>query len=184
MQLLQKSDYKVMPWKNGHGETSEIAKDPQSLWRLSAATVRQPGPFSEFRGYSRLLSIWQGEGLKLNDFELKGDAVYSFQGEEPIFCQNLSPLVVDLGLIFKTGFIEARMRVHEITQTTTFLCKDTICFLFCADGHFQVNAVFVQSGDTLMLTHHESAEVILTSPRVRLICVEILDLSNLNNNFC
>jgi len=176
MQLLQKSDYKVMPWKNGYGETSEIAKDPRSLWRLSAATVRRPSPFSEFKGYSRLLCIWQGEGLKLNDFELKGNQVHAFHGEQPIFCENLSPLVIDLGFISKSGLIEAQMSIHEITESINIICTGSLCFLFCASGCFQVDRLTLQTGDTLQLSQHEVAEITLRSPHVRLICIKVLEL--------
>ncbi len=43
-----------MPWKNGGGETAEIAVFPPSAdlsefgWRISMATVSSDGPFSAF----------------------------------------------------------------------------------------------------------------------------------------
>ncbi|MFQ9621820.1 MAG: HutD family protein [Enterobacteriaceae bacterium] len=40
-----------MPWKNGQGVTREVARYPEAGeydWRISLATIRQPGPFSAF----------------------------------------------------------------------------------------------------------------------------------------
>lgn len=71
MTLLRASDYKRMPWKNGGGETVEIAIFPPAAsvndfdWRISMATVASDGPFSIFPGIDRTLSILQGNGMAL-----------------------------------------------------------------------------------------------------------------------
>ncbi|MBP8937640.1 MAG: HutD family protein [Agrobacterium sp.] len=71
MTLLRASDYKRMPWKNGGGETVEIAIFPRAAsvndfdWRISMATVASDGPFSIFPGIDRTLSILQGNGMAL-----------------------------------------------------------------------------------------------------------------------
>lgn len=71
MTLLRASDYKRMPWKNGGGETVEIAIFPPGSsvedfdWRISVATVANDGPFSIFSGIDRTLSILQGNGMAL-----------------------------------------------------------------------------------------------------------------------
>ena len=71
MTLLRASDYKRMPWKNGGGETVEIAIFPPGSsvddfdWRISMATVASDGPFSIFPGIDRTLSILEGNGMAL-----------------------------------------------------------------------------------------------------------------------
>ncbi|MGK9039542.1 HutD family protein [Rhizobium sp. SA279] len=71
MTLLRASDYKRMPWKNGGGETVEIAIFPPASsvenfdWRISMATVTSDGPFSIFPGIDRTLSILEGNGMAL-----------------------------------------------------------------------------------------------------------------------
>jgi environmental stress-induced protein Ves len=71
MKLLRSSDYKHMPWKNGGGETVEIAVFPPDAsvetfdWRISMATVASDGPFSIFPGVDRTLSILSGNGMSL-----------------------------------------------------------------------------------------------------------------------
>lgn len=60
-----------MPWKNGAGETVEIAVFPAGAsvddfdWRISMATVASDGPFSIFPGVDRTLSILSGSGMVL-----------------------------------------------------------------------------------------------------------------------
>jgi environmental stress-induced protein Ves len=71
MKLLRQADYKRMPWKNGGGETTEIAVSPPAAglddfdWRISMALVKSDGPFSEFPGIDRTLGILDGNGLRL-----------------------------------------------------------------------------------------------------------------------
>ncbi len=73
MRILRAADHKRMPWKNGGGETVEIAVAPQDAalgdfdWRISMATVAADGPFSIFPGIDRTLSILSGSGMTPGD---------------------------------------------------------------------------------------------------------------------
>ena len=64
-------DYRVMPWKNGGGSTTELAIFPETagmdhfVWRLSTATVAQDGAFSHFTQIDRSLAVLTGTGLVL-----------------------------------------------------------------------------------------------------------------------
>ncbi len=70
--VLKGSTYRRMPWKNGAGETVEIAVSPEGAalfdfdWRISMATVATDGPFSIFPGIDRTLSILEGNGMSLS----------------------------------------------------------------------------------------------------------------------
>ncbi|UHS60121.1 HutD family protein [Agrobacterium vaccinii] len=72
MKLYRASEYKRMPWKNGGGETVEIAVFPPDAsvddfdWRISMAMVASDGPFSIFPGIDRTLSILDGSGMSLS----------------------------------------------------------------------------------------------------------------------
>ncbi len=76
--ILTVSSYRRMPWKNGGGETVEIAIAPEGAalsefdWRISVATVATNGPFSIFPGFDKTLSILDGEGMSL---EMDGKAL-------------------------------------------------------------------------------------------------------------
>lgn len=77
-----------MPWKNGGGETTEIAASPEGAgldafdWRVSMARVDGDGPFSLFPGIDRTLAILDGEGLRL-----------TVEGRDPVeLTQHNAPL--------------------------------------------------------------------------------------------
>ena len=55
MKILRNKDHRRMPWKNGGGETTEIAVFPPQAdlsafgWRVSMATVASAEPNGQFR---------------------------------------------------------------------------------------------------------------------------------------
>ncbi len=70
LQLLRAQDYPRMPWKNGGGFTEEITRDSgEGLdgfgWRLSIADIEESGGFSTFAGYQRIITVLQGDGMRL-----------------------------------------------------------------------------------------------------------------------
>jgi hypothetical protein len=60
--LLRAADHRTMPWKNGGGETTEIAVSPPHAgladfdWRISMAKVASDGSFSIFPEIDRTFS--------------------------------------------------------------------------------------------------------------------------------
>ncbi len=86
MRILRSADHKRMPWKNGKGETVEIAVSPSGAtvdnfdWRVSMATVAEDGPFSVFDGIDRTLSVLSGEGITLS---VAGHAPATLRCETP-----------------------------------------------------------------------------------------------------
>ena len=72
--MLGPAEYRVMPWKNGRGSTTELAIFPLHAdlkstpfdWRISMADVVEDGDFSSFPGYERSLVVLQGEGMELS----------------------------------------------------------------------------------------------------------------------
>ena len=83
--------YTTMPWKNGGGITHEILKreDAGKLqWRLSIAEVASDGPFSIFAGLSRILTVFEGDGLTLHTPTDSLEALplqpIAFSGDVPI----------------------------------------------------------------------------------------------------
>lgn len=71
MKLTSAGAYRVMPWRNGGGSTTEIAVSPAGAsletfeWRLSMATVERDGPFSTFPGIDRTLTLLDGARMDL-----------------------------------------------------------------------------------------------------------------------
>ena len=70
MQIISPQQYTTSPWKNGKGETIELAiSDNSSLaefsYRLSIATVSENGLFSNFNNLQRNLFLLSGNGIVL-----------------------------------------------------------------------------------------------------------------------
>jgi uncharacterized protein len=130
MRVLRSADHKRMPWKNGKGETVEIAVSPHGAtvdnfdWRISMATVAEDGPFSVFDGIDRTLSVLTGEGITLT---VAGQApvtlrretpAYSFPADRDTHATLVSGPITDLNVMTRRGaFTHAVKRVvmQELT---------------------------------------------------------------------
>lgn len=111
-------------WKNGGGETSEVAVHPPGSdldafdWRISRALVAQDGPFSNFAGTDRTLCVLEGEALAL-DFA-GGSTVtltpqsppFSFAGDVPVFARIGAGAITDLNVMTRRGVWRHRVTRH------------------------------------------------------------------------
>jgi environmental stress-induced protein Ves len=79
---LKATDYRLVKWKNGSGDTREIAVDSQEpfRWRFTSAHVTESGPFSPYPGYDRHILFLTHSEVCLH---LKGQASQELQGYEP-----------------------------------------------------------------------------------------------------
>jgi environmental stress-induced protein Ves len=88
IKIFNKTDFKVMPWSNGGGLTTELYSiHSPFVFRLSVANVEQSGPFSIFPNIKRTLILLSGQGFILNEKKL--DQKFSpifFSGEDKINC--------------------------------------------------------------------------------------------------
>ncbi len=61
--MISPSQWRVQPWKNGRGVTSEVLRIPDAEEyeaRISVAEVTASGPFSTFPGYRRWTLLVEG----------------------------------------------------------------------------------------------------------------------------
>lgn len=72
LRILRSDSFRVMPWKNGGGTTTELLILPEGATvasafdlRLSRAQVASSGPFSPFPGCDRTLLLLEGQGLRV-----------------------------------------------------------------------------------------------------------------------
>jgi environmental stress-induced protein Ves len=117
MRILRAADYRVMPWKNGGGTTTEIVVSPDGAglddfdWRISMARVETSGPFSSFTGIDRTLSVLEGEGIVLDiagrsPARLTGaSAPLSFPGDVPTGATLIGGPITDLNVMTRRGRI-------------------------------------------------------------------------------
>ncbi|TIP03509.1 MAG: HutD family protein [Mesorhizobium sp.] len=115
MRILRAADYRVMPWKNGGGTTTEIAVSPDGAgldefdWRVSMARVEASGPFSTFTDIDRTLSVLEGAGILLDiagqpTARLTTASVpLAFAGDVPTGAALIGGPITDLNVMTRRG---------------------------------------------------------------------------------
>ena len=115
MRILHSRDYRVQPWKNGGGVTTEIIASPEGAgfdtfdWRISLARVETAGPFSMFSGIDRSLGLLEGEGVVLRmagrgEVVLGRDAhAVAFPGDIPVDATLPAGPILDLNVMTRRG---------------------------------------------------------------------------------
>jgi environmental stress-induced protein Ves len=125
---LRASDARVSPWKNGRGSTRELALGPEHAsfergdfdWRISAAGVAEPGPFSVFHGFERVLVVTSGAGLVLEHgphaprARLRRMEPYRFSGDWPTGAELVGGPVEDFNVLARRGCFEAEALAVEL----------------------------------------------------------------------
>ena len=118
--VLRAADRKAVPWKNGGGITREVAAWPPGsgfddfAWRVSMAEVREDGPFSNFAGVDRILTVLEG-AMRLTIegggvFELSLDTPPgNFDGEAPAASELTAGPVLDLNVMTRRGAAVAQV---------------------------------------------------------------------------
>jgi len=136
--VLSPADYRRMPWKNGGGQTHEIAVRPDGAgmaafaWRVSVAEVAQDGPFSRFPGVDRTLVLLAGNGIRLAgagaplDLRTLYEPV-TFTGEAELDCVLADGPVRDFNLMVRraaaTGeIIVVREGGQAIAPAQAYVC--------------------------------------------------------------
>ncbi|MGH8264871.1 MAG: HutD/Ves family protein [Steroidobacterales bacterium] len=186
MRVLRNRDYRRMPWKNGGGETMEIAVQPPDAslaafgWRISLARVDRSGPFSRFPGIDRTLSIVQGEGLELavegySPVMLGRDSEpFKFPGDTATIATLVRGPVMDLNVMTRRGLHRHTMERHRDVGPWELRLRAAITGIVVADGIVEINcagqnatlnaldsALIAQSSVMASLSTTRPAEIVL-----------------------
>lgn len=130
-----------MPWKNGGGSTTEVAVSPDGAgieafdWRISMAVVAADGPFSEFPGIDRTLSILDGAGLVLTG--LAGGPVrleratepFGFPADAAVSAALVDGPITDLNVMVRRGRFHDRTRRLSASRSVSARCQGTVALL-------------------------------------------------------
>lgn len=108
--IVRCEEHRSERWKNGRGATlvlHEYGDEEAWLWRLSAATVDEDGPFSTFPNVERVLTVLSGDGLVL-DVDGKSTRCRTFEstrfpGEASTTARLIGGPVLDLNLMLRRG---------------------------------------------------------------------------------
>jgi environmental stress-induced protein Ves len=167
--IVNPDQYRRMPWKNGGGETVEIAIFPRGAdlddfgWRVSTATVGSDGPFSTFEGIDRTLCILSGNGISLavgNDEPLTLDrdsAPFSFPADGSAVARLVDGPITDLNVMtrrtdWRHDVRRLHMRADEILALKAAAARTVV---FCQTGAVRAedgtDASTVRSGATLLI---------------------------------
>lgn len=175
MRILRAADYRVMPWKNGGGTTTEVAVSPDGAgldefdWRVSMARVETGGPFSSFAGIDRTLSVLEGEGIVLDiagrppERLTTASVPLAFAGDVPTGAALIGGPITDLNVMTRRGrmahTVERRPLSGEIRIVPG---ADTTLVLAVGAG------VTLFTGDTLELGPLDTLILDRDSPELRL----------------
>lgn len=166
--VLTPADYRQMPWKNGLGVTSEIAREPADdsrpfVWRLSVADIKEDGPFSLFAGYQRVISTLTGAGMVLTvDGEKSGPLLkyqpFAFSGEAAVTSELIDGPIRDFNLIYRPDLGRARLEWLEVNSRRIFCSQADQLFIFTVGGllaEVDGRSLPVPDGHTLSLENQE-----------------------------
>jgi environmental stress-induced protein Ves len=179
-----------MPWKNGGGETTEVAIHPAGAsldafdWRISMARIRVDGPFSAFVGIDRTLAILTGAGIRLAlagqpPVELtQSTDPYSFPADVATSATLLGGAVTDLNVMTRRGRYVARVREGG-PRTVVPLVADTTCIV-CAAGSLVLRCTerpaqdaYLDCGDAALFDRNPGAIGVDGGLEARFLVVEL-----------
>jgi hypothetical protein len=168
MRVIPSSEYPRMPWKNGGGETLEIAIGPPGAgidrfdWRVSMARVAVDGPFSPFPGIDRTLSIVQGAGLRLAVNAgapvtlTASSAPFAFPGDASVHSFLIAGPVTDLNVMTRRDVCRHRVERLDTDRRAELQMRSAITLLLPIDGALRIddekNTVELAPFDTLLLS--------------------------------
>lgn len=181
---LAPADHRRVPWKNGGGVTTELAVEPapggRFVWRVSIADVVEPGPFSAFPGYDRLIAVVEGDGMRLSvdgaaPVERRRlDPAFAFPGEAPVWCEPTAGPIRDVNLMLDRA---------SATGALTLLAGDTghraagdVLLVHALAGALSVipdggEALTVPAGHSLLL--RDTAALVEAPDGVEGVCAEV-----------
>lgn len=161
---LTDADYLRMPWRNGLGVTTEIARFPDAGefdWRISAADVSSDGPFSKFEGYDRIILTLEGEGMILTHKESQARTeigryeAWAFSGDWATDCVLCNGPVRDFNVIFRRERYAASVEVVEVVEHTTVMHETDHTIIYCASGLVECDGFLMSDNETLVITDDE-----------------------------
>lgn len=195
MRHLRPSDYIVMPWKNGGGATTELAREPNDgddpfLWRISIATVDRAGPFSKFEGYERIITLLSGAGMTL-DFGAAHPPVrldkrllpFRFSGDWQTDCHLLGGTVTDFNVMAARGKSAARVEAIECgTEGTSAAVTGEYAFLYVVEGRAACEvsshtAIALAAGEALLWQRSTKDEGLFTLKGKTAATALVIDLA-------
>ena len=134
--LLDPSQYRRSPWKNGGGVTVDIAEQGET-WRFGRTPIVAAGPFSDYAGFDRVQVLVGGRGLVLQtpDGEIDVRTPFKpvrFAGETKIVSRLEAGPVEVVNLIGDRSAVRLDLKVLMVGQQIGL--SPGIHFAYCPGG--------------------------------------------------
>ncbi len=168
MRIIRQGEFRSTPWKNGGGITREAIRVPAGgdpfRWRVSVAHIDQPGPFSEFAAYNRIMVLLRGAGVALK-FSSGGERllrkvgdVAEFDGALATLCELLGGPCVDLNLMVAKSLPGVHAQVQRLQQPLVLPpAPGRATLVFPIDAALEVRAAGAAAGldpwDLAVISH-------------------------------
>jgi environmental stress-induced protein Ves len=189
MRVIRSSDYRRMPWKNGGGETAEIAVGPRGArleefeWRISMARVDGDGPFSAFAGVERTLAVLEGAGMRLRiagreAVELTPDSPpYTFPADVATSAELLGGAITDFNVMTRRGCAVQRVQRQILPGSADAPTDRSVTLIFCTDGQLRASSattvLSLRPRDSLLLEPDDAPVRLAPDPFAQILLVEI-----------
>lgn len=163
---LTRADYRRMPWRNGGGWTTEIARAPAGDddafdWRVSIAEIARDGAFSRFDGVDRCLVLLEGAGMELRVagdpilLDRRGQAI-DFAGEAEVHCRLLDGPTRDFNVFSRRGRCAHRVLFRPLLGPMVLLAEPGVDWLVHVVGgsareQHRADGALAQAGETLLV---------------------------------
>lgn len=183
--LLNPSQFKRTPWKNGLGWTDQIAISPESAdlrrgdfnWRMSTARVAQSADFSPFPEHDRILVVLEGAGVTLSHrfeegeepeiVELPPWEPYEFPGDVPTRCELRDGPIQDFSIFLRKGTVSAMVETAELEADSSreWEPQSRTCFVYAVQGTLDACGRSLEAGSLLRIdrSHEPSPEPLVVS---------------------
>lgn len=168
-----------MRWKNGGGETTEIAVSPDGAaldtfdWRVSMAKVGSNGPFSLFPGIDRTLAVLDGNGIRLRVAGLgqrdltPTDAPFAFPADVEAGADLIDGPIVDLNVMSRRDVVRHRLTRVAVDTPRRFEMISDSALLLIQGGGSSISAPNVSDsatpfgdGDSILMTKDDPFVVV------------------------
>ncbi|MBB3611756.1 HutD family protein [Rhizobium sp. BK602] len=160
--ILRHDSHRRMPWKNGGGETVEIAVSPDGAgladfdWRVSMATVATDGPFSVFPGIDRTLSILDGAGMTLfiegraPERLVQASEPLPFAADAPTTATLIDGTITDLNVMTRRGRLSHSVRRVGVDGSGELAVHGETVLVLCHRGQVDIAGRQLSEGDCLV----------------------------------
>jgi environmental stress-induced protein Ves len=149
----------VCAWKNGGGETTQLAiypekskfEDEEFYWRVSRAKIQKSGPFSEFKRFYRGLIQLSGDPVRLGGQRLKLFEPFLFSGEKAIHCELSGTEATDINVLVNRAWGEFKLSSYQLEKGKKLSrYADFVCY-YCHEGEMDANGTKIGSGELIAL---------------------------------